>query len=57
MLNAGSTLRYPVTFPQDARVVELSGEGYFEVTHTGSPFRVVHASQEVEVKILGAGKT
>ncbi|MEQ9305821.1 MAG: DUF4974 domain-containing protein, partial [Marinoscillum sp.] len=48
-LNAGSTLRYPVTFPQDTRVVELSGEGYFEVTHTGSPFRVVHAAQEVEV--------
>lgn len=31
-LNAGSSLKYPVTFPGKMRQVELEGEGYFEVS-------------------------
>ena len=29
MLNAGSTLRYPVSFTEEVRTVELSGEAFF----------------------------
>jgi len=32
-LNANSTLRYPSRFSASARVVELEGEAYFEVSH------------------------
>jgi len=41
VLNAGSRLRYPATFGESARDVELEGEGYFEVVHDSArPFRV-----------------
>ena len=41
-LNAASTLRYPTSFNGgDSRVVELTGEAYFEVVHNAKmPFRV-----------------
>lgn len=50
-LNAASTLKFPKTFSgQPARIVELSGEAYFEVSKDKkSPFRVRSAGQEVEV--------
>lgn len=49
-LNAASSLRYPVTFGKQERLVELSGEGYFEVAHDkNKPFRVKTADQQVEV--------
>lgn len=50
-LNAGSTLVFPSVFRQDARVVELSGEAYFDVTHSGIPFIV--KSKSMDVKVLG----
>lgn len=34
-LNAASTLRYPLQFDGDVRMVELEGEAYFEVRSTG----------------------
>jgi ferric-dicitrate binding protein FerR (iron transport regulator) len=38
-LNAASSLRFPTVFSGKTREVQLSGEGYFEVTHdTKKPF-------------------
>jgi len=49
-LNAASSLRYPIAFGKQERLVELSGEGYFEISHNKSkPFRVKTADQLVEV--------
>ena len=49
-LNADSKLKYPVTFGNDIREVELEGEGYFKVTKDErKPFRVVVKKQTVEV--------
>lgn len=52
-LNAESTLRYPVTFQDNERKVELSGEAYFEVAHNAkAPFKVVMADSDT-VTVLG----
>jgi ferric-dicitrate binding protein FerR (iron transport regulator) len=49
-LNAGSVLKYPPHFAGSERLVELSGEAFFEVTgNSGSPFRVLIRDAEVEV--------
>jgi len=48
-LNAASSLRYPVAFNGKERVVELTGEAYFEVVHNSAqPFRVRSRGQVVE---------
>lgn len=62
-LNAASSLRYPVSFSDGAREVELSGEGYFEVATAMSeqgnkiPFivsvRNTGLSGDMKVKVLG----
>lgn len=39
-LNAASSLRFPVAFKGKERMVELTGEAYFEVKKGGKPFRV-----------------
>lgn len=48
-LNAVSSLRFPTSFPDDERVVQLTGEAYFEVAHDKKPFRVMSNNQRVEV--------
>ncbi|WEK18684.1 MAG: FecR family protein [Candidatus Pedobacter colombiensis] len=49
-LNAASSLKYPVQFATNERRVELSGEGYFEVSKDKSkPFKVVTIKQNIEV--------
>lgn len=55
-LNAASSLTYPLYFKGKERVVELTGEAYFEVTsyrpNNGAPvmpFRVLTQGQRVEV--------
>jgi transmembrane sensor len=54
-LNAASTLKYPAEFKGSERVVQLSGEAYFEVAkvHASSgrrkPFIVKTETQQVEV--------
>ncbi|WP_025146519.1 FecR family protein [Pedobacter jeongneungensis] len=49
-LNSMSSLKYPIRFTGKNRVVELSGEAYFEVKHDRShPFLVNTADQQIEV--------
>ncbi|GGG88123.1 iron dicitrate transporter FecR [Parapedobacter pyrenivorans] len=54
-LNASSTLKYPSRFTEKERVVELAGEGYFEVNRQKDiqskflPFKVITNGQTVEV--------
>lgn len=49
-MNSGSTLKYPVSFSNKERVVELSGEAYFEVSKNKlKPFKVMTNQQVVEV--------
>lgn len=49
-LNAASSLTYPNSFNGKERVVELTGEAYFEVKHmAGKPFRVISRNQVIHV--------
>lgn len=50
-LNAMTSLRFPVTFNDGPRKVELEGEAYFEVSKTGQPFIV--CTQGMQVEVLG----
>lgn len=51
-LNSGSTLSYPSVFDENARVVTLTGEAYFEVeSDENHPF-IVNTS-DLEVKVTG----
>ncbi|MCL3779787.1 DUF4974 domain-containing protein [Prolixibacteraceae bacterium JC049] len=50
-LNSESKLKYPVQFNGKRRMVTLTGEAYFDVTHTGKPF-VVNVNG-VKVFVLG----
>ncbi len=51
-LNAASSLRFPTAFIGLERTVELTGEGYFEVTHDAQKSFLVKVN-DVEVKVLG----
>jgi transmembrane sensor len=49
-LNAVSSLKYPADFSGNARVVELSGEGYFEVAKNAlKPFHIKVNGADVQV--------
>lgn len=49
-LNSSSTLRYPENFVRKERIVELSGEAYFEVAKNDSkPFIVRTEQQDIRV--------
>jgi transmembrane sensor len=51
-LNSASSLRYPTVFAEGNRVVELTGEGYFEVApNAKQPFLV--KVNDMEVAVLG----
>lgn len=51
-LNAASVLTYPAAFSGDDRVVEIAGEGYFEVAEDKKkPFKVI--SNGLEIDVLG----
>ncbi|MBV7533261.1 FecR family protein [Chitinophaga sp. sic0106] len=52
-LNAASSIRYPTKFGHGQRLVELSGEAYFEVAGSpGHPF-VVNVANQAAVEVLG----
>lgn len=51
ILNAGSTLRFPVDFSDSVRKVYLDGEAHFDVSHNGSPFIV--SCNDMDVSVLG----
>lgn len=49
-LNAASTLKYPASFGNTSRMVELTGEAYFDIANAAShPFIVQSGSQSVQV--------
>jgi hypothetical protein len=49
-LNAESSIHYPLTFSGKERVVEITGEAYFEVAHNSRfPFKVKVDNKEIEV--------
>lgn len=48
-LNAMSSIRFPVVFSADKRIVEITGEAYFEVAKDGKPFIVQTPNMAVEV--------
>lgn len=48
-LNAVSSLKFPAVFNNKERLVELSGEAYFEVAKNTTPFRVKAKNTTVEV--------
>ncbi|NII27011.1 DUF4974 domain-containing protein [Pseudoflavitalea sp. X16] len=51
-VNAASSIRYPTVFTSHERMVELTGEAYFEVTHDRDrPFAV--RTSQVAVQVLG----
>ena len=50
-LNSMSSIRFPVQFAQDCRLVELEGEAYFEVSKTGQPFIVQTKGMKIEVLV------
>jgi hypothetical protein len=53
-LNAASSLTYPSSFQKGKpRVIELSGEGFFEVTHNAQEPFIVHYGNGMEAVVLG----
>ena len=51
-LNAASSIRFPTAFTGKERLVDITGEAYFEVAHhADQPFRV--GAKEMEVAVLG----
>ena len=49
-LNAASTIKYPSSFSGKERIVEISGEVYFDIREDSKrPFKVLSRGQEIEV--------
>ncbi|QEH39682.1 FecR family protein [Chitinophaga sp. XS-30] len=49
-LNSASSIRYPTAFTGEQRIVELEGQGYFEVAKNAQqPFKVMVNTMEVQV--------
>ena len=52
-LNAASSLRFPTQFSGKKRIVEVTGEAYFEVAHNGDlPFEVILTNGS-KIEVLG----
>ena len=48
-LNAMSSITYPTKFIGDERMVQITGEAYFEIAHNKKPFKVESKGQLIEV--------
>lgn len=53
VLSAHSSLRFPPRWNSRSREVWLSGEAYFEVTHTKSNSRFIVHSNDLRIEVLG----
>ncbi|HEX5025868.1 MAG TPA: FecR domain-containing protein [Agriterribacter sp.] len=53
MLNAGSSIRFPTSFPGNERVVEITGEAYFEITKDATKKFIVITAGGVRTEVLG----
>jgi len=52
-LNSSSSIRYPTEFASEQRLVQISGEVYFEVVKNPSNPFIVKVNNLTEVKVLG----
>lgn len=52
-LNAASSIRYPTTFTGNKRLVEVTGEVYFEVVKDSEKPFLVNVNRKTEVEVLG----
>ena len=52
-MNAGSSLKYPENFWPEFRLVELTGQGYFEVTKNPEKPFIVKVDPVYSVEVLG----
>lgn len=52
-LNAASSIRYPVSFAENERRVEIQGEAYFEVAANKSKPFLININNKAEVEVLG----
>jgi ferric-dicitrate binding protein FerR (iron transport regulator) len=52
-LTPGSSIVYQKHFKNDLREVKLVGDAYFDVAHDAKKPFIIHASTQVEVKVLG----
>jgi len=48
ILDAESSIKYPVAFTGNERLVEITGQVYFEVAHNSKPFRLKVKGQIIE---------
>lgn len=51
-LNNESSIRYPLAFTGKDRIVEITGEAYFEVSHDATKLFIVRVN-EMQVEVLG----
>lgn len=52
-LNAASSIRYPTTFTGNKRLVEITGEAYFEVAKNAAKPFMVNVAGKAKVDVLG----
>jgi hypothetical protein len=53
LLNAESKLHYPASFTEGDRIVQLEGEGYFQVSKTVGNSRFIVRTADQEITVLG----
>lgn len=52
-LNAASSIKFPTVFNGDKRIVEMSGEVYFEVAKNSRQPFIVQVNSDISVEVLG----